>query len=117
MTKISRLWGILGSLLVGVGLAQTAHAANPPRAATTYPIRAIQVTPARVYQTKRQTGVGYHLTVLPVQRAQLRVNLHIIHRPSGRELNKLTSIVTVSGNATITCITLLIRVAGLRRPT
>lgn len=81
MTKISRLWGILGSLLVGVGLAQPANAANPQRAATTYPIRAIQVTPARVYQTKRQTGVGYHLTVLPGQRAQLRVNLHLKYHP------------------------------------
>ena len=64
-------WGVLMGGLFAVGLTL------PAKAATTYQIRAIQVVSPRVYQTNSQNGVGYHLTVLPNQRAQLRANLHL----------------------------------------
>lgn len=61
----------MGGLLVS-GVVQPAQAA-----VTTYPITGIQVVRSRVYQTNGQNGVGYHLTVVRHQRAQLRVNLHL----------------------------------------
>ena len=72
LIRMSRWWGILvGGLLVS-GLVYPAQAA-----VTTYPITGIQVVQPRVYQTNSQNGVGYHLTVVRHQRAQLRVNLHL----------------------------------------
>lgn len=73
LIRMSRWWWriLVGGVLVS-GVVYPAQAA-----VTTYPITGIQVVQTRVYQTNSQNGVGYHLTVVRHQRAQLRVNLHL----------------------------------------
>lgn len=47
------------------------------QAATTYPIAGIRVVASQTYLTNRQSGKGYHITVLPGHRVAMRANLHL----------------------------------------